>query len=158
LVLLCGAVVWGVTSLIIDQRLRDEFDAKTRIFEQLRKRPQAMGDGALALSDQAASIVAVSETQAASELQKTVLTSLNAAGGVVRSIQADMATNTTDDGLRHLTAQVSFDGPPNALQEFLFAIETAVPYIFVESMIVQPSSDPSVGADRLRITLVASSY
>lgn len=157
--LLFGTVGFGAASLTMNKGLRSEFDAKTQSFERLRRSPTPGLDGnALPLSDQATSITAASETLAASELQKTVLTSLDAAGGAVRSIHADAATKATEGGLRQLSAQITFDASLSALQEFLFAIETAVPYIFVESLIVQPSSNPSVGAERLRVTLAASSY
>ncbi len=156
--LLVGTVLWGAIFLLVNQGLREKFDAKTQIFEQLRRRPTlALGGNVARLNDQAATIAAVSETLAASELQKAVLASLDTAGGSVRSIQADSSKNVAEDGLRILSAQLTFDSSLGALQEFLFAIETAMPYIFVDSMIIQPSN-PSAGADRLRVTLAASSY
>jgi hypothetical protein len=159
--LLVLTLVWAVAFGAINDGLRQDFDAKTQLVEKLRRQAALVGNRGNGQGNESAqTISATTETIAASELQKTLLTSLDSAGGTVRSIQSEAATNLAEEGLRHLSAQITFDGSIEALQEFLFVVETAVPYIFVDSMIVQPSSTQAAGNEptRLRVTLVASSY
>jgi len=106
-------------------------------------------------------ISAPTDTLAASELHKKVLEFLDDAGGSVHSIQAEVTNEVVDDGLRRLTVQTTFDSSTSALQKVLFGLETAVPFIFVDSMVVQPTTTSAAGTnvgDRLRTTLVVSSY
>jgi general secretion pathway protein M len=98
---------------------------------------------------------------AASELHKAILASLDRAGGTVHSIQAEATTDVTDEGLRRLNAQVTFDGSISALQKVLFDLETSIPFIFVDSLLVQPTATATSDtkpAEMLRVSLVASSY
>ena len=119
------------------------------------------GGNAVQPAARAAVISAPTETVAASELHKAVLASLERAGGAVHSIQAEATTDATDEGLRRLNAQITFDGSIGALQKVLFDLETTIPFVFINSLLVQPTATaaPATGpGETLRVTLVASSY
>jgi len=158
-------VIFLVTRfLLANGNLQAEFDTKSRILSSLEQRDSlsrltnANLDGP---TMQEAAISAVSETIAASELHKILLDSLEEAGGSVHSIQAEATTDTTGDGLRRLTAQATFDSSMDSLQRILFKLETARPYVFIDSLVVQPSSSSTAGTqpwEVLRATLVTSSY
>ena len=63
--------------------------------------------------------------------------------------------------MRRLNAQITFDGSIGALQRVLFDLETAKPYVFIDSLNVQPTSAAARGpelGETLRVTLAASSY
>jgi hypothetical protein len=162
--LLLAVIVWGAMYLVATRNLQNEFEAKSQALAVLKRQtlPKLSGSGnAVQPAARAAVISAPTETVAASELHKTILASLEQAGGAVHSIQAEATTDVIGDGLRRLNAQIAFDGSIGALQKVLFDLETAVPFIFVDSLLVQPTATAAPGAKaggKLRVTLVASSY
>jgi hypothetical protein len=159
---LIAASLWGVSILVANHGLQNEFDTKSRILDGLKG--QAVASGAvdrIAAVTHAAAISAPTETVAASELHKNILASLEEAGGSVHSIQAEATTDTIGDGLRRLNAQVAFDSSMGSLQKVLFQLETATPFVFVDSIVVQPGPTSTSGAkigENLRVTLTVSSY
>jgi len=162
--LLLAVLLWSVTFVKANADLQRQFDAKSRVLDSLRGQalPNATVDGEpLALTPQSTVISAPTETIAASELHKSILRSLEQAGGAVHSIQAEATTDSTGDGLRRLNAQINFDGSIETLQKVLFDLETALPFVFVDSIVIQiaPTSTPGAKVGQsLRVTLVASSY
>ena len=162
--LLLAVLLWSVTFVKANADLQRQFDAKSRVLDSLRGQalPNATVDGkALALTPQSTVISAPTETIAASELHKSILRSLEQAGGAVHSIQAEATTDSTGDGLRRLNAQINFDGSIETLQKVLFDLETALPFVFVDSIVIQIAPTSTLGAkagQSLRVTLVASSY
>jgi general secretion pathway protein M len=162
--LVLGAVIWSVVYLIEMRDLQAEYDIKSQSLDTLKRQtmPKLPGGGNVTqLPAHAAVIAAPTETIAASELQKAVLALLERAGGVVHTIQAEATGDVTADGLRRLNTQITFDGSMDALQKVLFDLETAIPFIFVDSVLVQPTATAAPGAkigETLRVTLVASSY
>jgi hypothetical protein len=159
--LVLAIVLWSATFLHFNRDLQAEFDAKSNEFDALKiQSPGAAADG----NQPAARYTAISaptETVAASELHKNILLALEQAGGTVREIQAEATTDVVGDGLRRLNAQAMFDSSIDSLQKILFKLETAVPFIFIDSINVQLAQTARPG-DRseqmLRVTLVSSSY
>jgi hypothetical protein len=160
--LLLVVIAWGVAFRFANGDLQRQFDTKSRILDNLKRiaLPNVSGKGE-SVTTRLAVISAPTETVAASELHKNILTSLEEAGGSVRSIQAEATTDAIGDGLRRLNAQTTFDSSMESLQEILFKLETALPFIFINSIVVQPASTSAPGAkpwETLHVTVVASSY
>lgn len=163
--IILATIIAGATFARRDQELQNEFNEKSRVLLSLGDRmplnSAAKGAADLQLT-RLATITAPTETVAASQLSEIILTELKEAGGTVHSIQAETTTDTIDDGLRRLNAQINFDSSMDALQKLLFHLETAMPFIFVDSIVVQPaptSENGTISAEvLLRVTLVASSY
>lgn len=162
--LILAVLVGSSTLFETNADLQSQFDTKSRILDSLRDKalPQSAIDGKTAgLTPQSTATSALTETIAASELQKTIVGSLERAGGAVHSIQAAATTNSIGNGLRRLNAQINFDGSTDTLQKFLFYLETALPFIFVDFISIEVAQTSTPGADlapMLRVTLVASSY
>jgi len=161
--ILLATIAWGVNSMLVNNDLQSQFELKSQLMDRLRAQSGVAsrngGSARFLMSDMV--ISAPTDTLAASELHKKVLEFLDGAGGSVHSIQAEVTNEVVDDGLRRLTVQTTFDSSTGALQKVLFELETAVPFIFVDSMVVQPTTASAAGTnvgDRLRITLVVSSY
>jgi len=157
-----AVTVWGAIYSVRMSNLRTEFETKQRSLDMLMRQTERKLHAkheAGPPAGEAAAISAPTETVAASELQKAILTSLEKAGGTLHSIQADATSDVTGEGLRRLNAQTTFDGSIDALQKVLFDLETAVPFIFVDSLLVQPTAAMgSTTGEKLHVTLVTSSY
>lgn len=158
-----AACVWGVNFGIANHELQRDFETKTSVLEELKRRAIDNGaiDGTPVESTRGAAISAPTETLAASELHRRILTILEGDGGAVHSIQAEPVTDTIGDGLRRVNAQVAFDSSMDSLQKILFYLETSVPFVFVDSIVVQPAATPAAGGrngDLLRVTMSVSSY
>jgi hypothetical protein len=162
--LLLLTIFLGVSFLFTNHDLQSEFETKSRMLETLtlQARPAVPGDANFAqATTESAVITGLTETVAASELQRSILTALQDAGGSVHSIQAEVTTDKVGDGLRRLNAQTTFDSSLISLQKALFELETKIPFVFVESIAVQPAPISGAGATSellLRVTIVASSY
>ena len=159
---LIGTCVWGISFVVANHHLQSEFEAKSEFLENLKKRTVGGVTVNGVMTDmRAAAVTAATETLAASELHRNILATLERSGGAVHSIQAEATTDTIGEGLRRLNAQVAFDSSIDSLQKILFQLETAMPFVFVDSITVQPaqSSAPTARpADQLRVTLSVSSY
>jgi hypothetical protein len=149
--------------LSMNADLQNQFLTKSRLLEGLNRQtaanPDAPKEGGK--NSRAEAISAATGTLAASEIQNTMVDLIEQAGGVLHSIQAQVTTDDGGEGLKRLKTQVIFDASNEALQKVLFKLETAKPYSFIDSLVVQPSQ--SVGSAQpgweiLRITLDASSY
>ena len=160
--LLFAVIVWGAMYLVATRNLQAEFEAKSQALAVLKRQTLqklSRSGNAVQPAVRADVISAPTETVAASELHKTILAALEQAGGAVHSIQAEATSDVIGDGLRRLNAQITFDGSIGALQKVLFHLETAVPFIFVDSLLVQPTATATAApGGKLRVTLVASSY
>ena len=159
--LLLATIVWAAAFSLMNKDLQSDFEAKSIVMERLRAQPGVSSrNGSARFSANDMVMAAPTETLAASELQKMILAFVDEAGGAVHSIQAEVGNDVVADGLKHLNAQATFDSSVDALQKALFAIENAVPFIFVDSLVVQPAltSASSNTDDRLKVTLVVSSY
>jgi Type II secretion system (T2SS), protein M subtype b len=158
---LIGTVVWSI--MLDNSGLQSQFELKSQMMDRLRA-PTGVGsrnNGSARFLAADMVNAASTDTLAASGLHKRILAFLDEAGGSVHSIQAEVTNDVVEGGLRRLNAQITFDSSVETLQKLLFALETAVPFIFVDSLVVQPvlasTTSTNVG-DRLRVTLVASSY
>jgi general secretion pathway protein M len=160
--LLLAVIMWGTAFWFANSDLQSQFNTKSRVLGDLRRiaLPDVSGKGESAAT-RLAVISAPTETVAASELHKNILMALEETGGSVHSIQAEATADAIGDGLRRLNAQTTFDSSMDSLQKILFELETALPFIFIDSIVVQPAPTSASGAkpwETLRVTLVASSY
>ena len=160
--ILLATCAWGLSFMIANRELQGEFETKTRVLEELNKRAVAPGviDRTTAEDLRDAAISAPTETLAASELHRRILATLEGNGGV-HSIQTEATTETIGDGLKRVNAQVAFDSSMESLQKVLFHFETVIPFVFVDSISIQPATTPAPGArigDLLRVTMSISSY
>jgi general secretion pathway protein M len=165
LLVLAATVGWGVTGWVAIDELRAEIEAKQHVLAEFARRAAtqapARADTARSQMHEGAAIPAPTETVAASALQKQILERLETAGGTVHSVQAEPVKDASPDASRRLVAQLTFDCSIAGLQRLLFELETGVPFVFVDSLAVQPATSPVPGArmgDRLRVALSVSSY
>jgi hypothetical protein len=160
--LLLATFAWGISSIFINANLQNEFETKSRIMDSLRVQPVVSRNvGADRFTAAEVVIAAPTDTLAASELHKKVLASVEEEGGLVHSIQAEVTNEVTADGLRRISTQVTFDGAMETVQKALFALESSVPFVFVDSIALQPAPTSASGSnvgERLRVSLVVSSY
>jgi general secretion pathway protein M len=161
--LLLVVVLWSAAYLVVVRDLQHEFEVKSQTLATLKRQTQSRfsASGSLLQPAMEGVISAPTGTIAASELHKSVLALLEKAGGAVHSIQAEATAEAFGEGLRRLNAQITFDGSIEALQRLLFDLETAKPYVFIDSLNVQPTSTAARGpelGETLRVTLAASSY
>jgi general secretion pathway protein M len=161
---LVGGVIMAGAISLANNDLQTEIEAKTQILEGLKQRAVAdvTGRGRTGeLMIEEAAIAAPTETVAASTLQKYVMDRLEGAGGAVLSVQSEPGREAGPEGLRQLTAQLSFDSSIGSLQRLLFDLETGAPFVFVNSLAAQPATTTTPGTrmgDRLRVTLLVWSY
>jgi general secretion pathway protein M len=160
-----ATVAWGVAFASLSAGLRDEIEARGQLLAMLDRqaaaRASARSEAPSSRLKDIAAISAPTETVAASALQKQILERLEATGGSVQSVQAERVKDAAADGLRRLVAQLTFDSSIAGLQRLLFELETGAPFVFVDSMTVQPAATSVPGTkpgDRLRVTLSVSSY
>jgi general secretion pathway protein M len=158
-----GVVAWIVMNDGANRELQAQYDAKAQILDGLNRRALSdLGRGKSAGTDlDIATVAAPSETVAASTLQRYLLDRLESAEGVVQSVQAESRRESTEQGLQRLSAQLTFDGPTVALQHVVFDLDTGTPFVFVDSLSVQPAPAVTSGTragDRLRVTLAVTSY
>jgi general secretion pathway protein M len=177
-VLLC-VFGWIILMAFGNNGLQTEFAAKADMLDTIKRRGiPDLAQGDRLQKNQFATISAATETIAASTLQTYVLGELEKAGGTVQSIQAESSrgggiggggggggggaagTPPTTGGLHRLSAQLSFESGNSQLQQLLFELETGTPFVFVDTLSVQPSNNVEGGrvGDRLRVNLVVSSY
>jgi hypothetical protein len=103
----------------------------------------------------------LTETIAASTLQKRLLELAADCGISVHSIQAQVNADPTPQQIRRIGSELTFDGRTESLQRFLFEVETNVPFIFVDALSVQPlQAEARKGPSEtmLRVTLSTSAY
>ncbi|MGA7328568.1 MAG: type II secretion system protein GspM [Rhodomicrobium sp.] len=144
-------------------KLQAEFDTKFQKLQQLREHTVGAINGAskTAANEIVAEISAPTETIAASDLQKRLLEVAAGSTVTVHSIQAQVSAESSPQQLRRITAELTFDGRIESLQQFLFEVETNVPFIFVDTVSVQPLPTYARKESEdimLRVTLTASSY
>jgi general secretion pathway protein M len=154
------AVALGVWFYAENNRLGAEFEVKSQLLERLRG-PAISGrtETSQLLANTPTFMIASTETVAASDLQKQLLEFAATREATVHSIQARVDTEVNGEGLRRISVELVFDSKIEALQSLLFDIETAVPFIFVNTLAVQSSAVPAAKAEEtLRVTLTTSSY
>jgi hypothetical protein len=162
--MLLVVALWSAMYLVLARDLQHDFEVKSKTLVTLRRQTlSTFSENGKTVQSAAREgvISARTGTIAASQLHKVVLGSLEQAGGVVHSIQAEATTEVFGEGMRRLNAQITFDGSIGALQRILFDLETAKPFIFIDALHVQPATTAARGTeldDMLRVTLVASSY
>jgi type II secretion system (T2SS) protein M len=157
------AASWGAVAWIANTHLQGQLETKTHALDDLKAQVEAIHSKGsfVPVSTRVSIIGAPTETIAASDLHKKLLASVQQAGGSVHSIQVEITNDSTGSDLRRITALVAFDGSIDALQRALFALETAIPFIFVDAMTVQPAQTSSASGkigETVRVTLRASSY
>jgi general secretion pathway protein M len=154
-------VFWAIMFSSINTSLQVEIDAKSQLLEGMQRRAGSKKGGSDAA--QFAVIPAPTETVAASTLQQYLLDRLEQAGGTVQRVQAETRRESKSEGMRRLTAEIVFDASSEALQRLLFDLETGTPFVFVDTLSVQPVSSSGTAKmetrpELLRGSLIVSSY
>ena len=91
-------------------------------------------------------------TIAGADLQKRVAAAVAAVGGNVLSSQVDLQGSQASQGYVLLTASCEIDQP--ALQPLLYDLESGMPYLFIEQLIVQaPQSAAEPEGKRMRVQI-----
>ena len=153
------AILWGCVFFVWNWQLESEFDAKTERLNSLRRAGLSDPSGDKRLNAKSAAVPAPTETIAASTLQQYILSRVEASGGSAQSIQSEPTRDVNTAGLQRINAQLSFEGSINSLQQVLFDLEAGEPFVFVDTIAVQPATAPGARVgDRLRVTLMMSSY
>ena len=161
--LLLATIAWCVATELSYRDARSAYDLKSETLKGLKTRgPTGLGANKSAGRDISATTVAASsETVAASILQRYLLDRLESAGGILQSVQAEPKRETMSPGLQRLSAQLVCEVSIAALQRLLFDLETGLPFVFVDSLAVQPAAavpgNARVG-DKLHVTLIVTSY
>jgi general secretion pathway protein M len=163
LAILTFAILFWFISSKENAKLQAEFDARVQLLDQL---PPSSNDGLKSAAMTAPKAIAaemssLTETIAASDLQKRLLEVAANTGVVVHSIQAQVNADSDPQLPKRIYSELTFDGKIEALQRFLFELETNVPFIFVDAVAVQlaPSeAKKDVGDAILRATLTTSAY
>ena len=91
-------------------------------------------------------------TIAGADLQKRVAAAVAAVGGNVLSSQVDLQGSQASQGYVLLSASCEIDQP--ALQPLLYDLESGMPYLFIEQLIVQaPQSAVESEGKRMRVQI-----
>jgi hypothetical protein len=157
------AVLFWFFSSRENGKLQAELDAKLQFLDKIQP---SNNDGLKGVSGTAPGAISgemasLTETIAASGMQKRLLEMAASTGVIVHSIQAQVSADPDSQQLKRINSDLTFDGKVEALQQFLFAMETNVPFIFVDAVTMQlpPSEAKKEAGDAiLRVTLTASAY
>ena len=148
---LLGAMIWTAWSFVLSPALTVLSDRSDRIEDmqfQLNRLEAigARGDSALPkLAAQIRSIASrgqtlneASESLANANLQSRLNRLVRAKGATLRSIRSVPTTNP-EDGLVRLAVAMEVTGELDSIQAVVHAVESSVPYLFVEKLTLSPS-------------------
>jgi general secretion pathway protein M len=157
-----GALTWVTANVGAYGDLQASYAIKSALLEELKDRAATRLGSKTPMADpDGATVAAASETMAAGVLQRYLLDRLERAGGLVQSVQVEPARETAASDLQRLSAQLVFQASTTSLQRLLFDLEADMPFVFVDSLVVQPATATEAGgqaADRLRVSLTATSF
>jgi general secretion pathway protein M len=94
---------------------------------------------------------AASDTLAAADLQNQIKTFVETAGGALKSLQSLPVHE--EGSVRRVAVRVQMSGGIEAMQQVLYAIETTVPLLFVDSLDIQGRAERQKGGSEDLITL-----
>jgi len=92
-------------------------------------------------------------TVAGAALQQRVTDLVTKLGGSVLSSQVDLQGAQSKEGFVTLTTSCELDQP--ALQQLLYDLESGMPFLFVDQLVVQ-AAQPGAGRDEARMRLLLS--
>jgi len=153
-ILLLFAVVSSLTD-ILGQRA--DVAASAAMLEQLEgRKPVASGQGPSVTGRSASPFLeGATVTVAGAALLQRVTAAVTKLGGSVLSSQVDLQGTQSKSGF--LTVVASCDIDQSSLQQLLYGIETSVPFLFIDQLVVQaPASFAASGDGKLRILLAVS--
>jgi general secretion pathway protein M len=76
-------------------------------------------------------------------------------GGNIVSSQVDLTGPQAKDGFINVTANCEVDQP--ALQQLLYNIESGMPFLFIDQLVVQaPAIGPGVAGGKMRVLISVS--
>jgi hypothetical protein len=147
------------------QAKQSEIDARQTQLEALKRRA---AQPAQASSTQARTVEPLFTdgfALAANELQQRVVGMIENAGGTLVTVGIDPQVTADDDTGRRVVVQAVAELSNDSLQEVLYQLETAAPFIFVENLLVsrvvaRGSSDAeqTSTSTRLSVDLRAAGY
>jgi general secretion pathway protein M len=154
MILLLFAIGGSLTD-ILGQRA--DVAASAAMLEQLEgRRPLASGQGPGATAPSASPFLeGTTVTVAGAALLQRVTAAVTKFGGSVQSSQVDLQGTQSKSGF--LTVVASYDIDQLGLQQLLYEIETSIPFLFVDQLVVQaPANFSASGGGKLRIVLAVS--
>jgi len=154
MILLLFAVASSLTD-VLGQRA--DVAASTATLEQLEgRRPLAGGQDPGATGPSVSPFLeGATVTVAGAALLQRVTAVVTKFGGSVQSSQVDLQGTQSKAGF--ITVVASYDIDQAGLQQLLYEIETSIPFLFVDQLIVQaPTSFAASGGGKLRILLAVS--
>jgi general secretion pathway protein M len=94
-------------------------------------------------------------TVAGATLLQRVAGAITRVGGNIVSSQVDLTGPQAKDGFINVTANCEVDQP--ALQQLLYNIESGMPFLFIDQLVVQaPSIGPGVAGGKMRVLISVS--
>jgi general secretion pathway protein M len=157
-----AALAWITANVTAYRDMQASYAVKSALLEDLKQRATArLGTSTPTQDADAAMVAAASETMAAGVLQRYLLDRLERTGGVVQSVQTEPAREAVASGLQRLSAQLAFQASTSSLQCLLFDLEGGLPFVFVDSLMVQPATTTEAAgqaADKLRVSLTVTSF
>jgi general secretion pathway protein M len=94
-------------------------------------------------------------TVAGATLLQRVAGAITRVGGNIVSSQVDLTGPQAKDGFINVTANCEVDQP--ALQQLLYNIESGMPFLFIDQLVVQaPAIGPGVAGGKMRVLISVS--
>jgi len=139
--LVCACLLLLEISFQARSQAAQELAERRALIARLEARIKARGDtGSLArgVAPSTATIDAPTQGLAAAQLQAYLAQIVGQQGAVLTS--SGIEATKHEDAADVIRLQVSLDSGLNQLQGLLFRLESGTPYVFVESLTVQPAS------------------
>ena len=157
--LLIVLFVFGSVSTVLDLlERRTTASAAADILAQIEGRGSARAPAAVPtdVSVPAGSpfVEGATVSVAGATLLQRVAAAMTQAGGNVLSSQVDLQGTRSKSGF--LTVIVSCDIDQPGLQQLLYGVESGMPFLFVDQLVVQTPANSAAGEGRLRILLAVS--
>lgn len=131
--------------------------ASAVVLEQLEgRRPVARGQDSGVTGPSASPFLeGATVTVAGAALLERVTAAVTKIGGNVLSSQVDLQGTKSKSGFITVTASCDIDQP--GLQQLLYDVETSIPFLFIDQLVVQvPASFAASGDGKLRILVAVS--
>jgi general secretion pathway protein M len=154
LVAIALALTWTALSGIADRYASER--AADAMLRQLQGRPVVLRNGTAPLGDAPAGspfIEGQTLNVAGATLLQRIAAAVQRAGGSVLSSQVDLDSDRAKDGWITLVVSCELEQP--ALQRLLYDVESGMPFLFIDQLVVEGPS-PGIGGGRMRVLMSVS--
>jgi general secretion pathway protein M len=156
--LLClGLTTWGAVGDILERQsaLASSADLLARLEGRATPRPNRDGIDEFSAAAGSPFLEGPTVTVAGAALLQRVGAAMTRYGGTVQSSQVDLQGSPSKPGFVSVVVSCEIEQP--ALQQLLYDLESGMPFIFVDQLVVQaPALAASATAGKLRVLLAAS--